>query len=138
MDVIKFKEEHYPVLKEWWSQYGWEAPQLETLPKTGFIALSEGKPVVAGFLYKTDSSMAFMDWIIGDKNASALSRGKGAHLVVSSIIQDARESGFQVLYTVTANQPLIESYKRQGLQEMEPGATTLAMSLTDKQLNFLR
>lgn len=139
MTVFKFKDSHYEIIKEWWPQYGWTPPGLDVLPKTGFLVLDNNQcPVVAAFYYRSCSGMAYMDWVIGDKNASAMSRGKGVYKAVKAVIEHARKEGFKVLYTVTANQPLIETYKKIGLQEMETGATTLAMSLDGANTNFLR
>ena len=138
MDLIKFEDKHYEDIKPWFAQYGWTAPALDVLPRTGFVALSEGKPVCAGFYYKSCSGMAYMDWMIGDQNASPLSRGKGVVSIVNAIKEDAKANGFKILYTVTANQPLISTYKKLGLQEMETGATTLALSLDGSTQDFLR
>lgn len=138
MDLVRFEDKHYPILKEWWAQYGWIAPELDCLPRIGYVALVEGKPICAGFFYQSCSGMALMDWVISDKNAPALTRGKSVHKLIDTIIKEAKGAGFKVLYTVTANEHLLAAYERHGLKRMETGATTMAMSLTDKSLEFLK
>ena len=138
MRLVPFNPHYYEKIKPWWAQYGWEAPRLEVLPKIGFVALKDETPIAAGFYYQSCSGMAYMDWIIADRDASLISRGKAVYRIVERIIEDAKVRGFHVLYTVTANSSLIETYKKIGLSEMESGATTLALSLNGVSTQFLR
>lgn len=138
MNIVTFKTEHYEDLASFWEQYGWKAPSEEVLPKKGFVALSDGKPVAAAFVYLSCSGMALLDWVIGDKNASPMTRSKAVFAVVNACKEYAKESDKKVLYTVTANQALMETYRRMGFKDMESNATTLAMSLDGSSLEFLK
>lgn len=138
MEISEFKDKHYPELSSFWSQYDWIAPSIDLLPRKGFVALNEGKIVAAAFVYMSCSGMAYMDWVIGDKNAEPLTRGKAVYKVVGACQDYAKEQGKQVLFTVTANQPLLKTYEKMGFQTMESGATTMAMSLDGSKLDFLQ
>lgn len=138
MEVIKFDSElHFEVLKSWWLQYGWVVPELETLPPTGFIAVSNGAPICAGFCYFTDSKMAFMDWIIGDRSADKELRKQGVDMVINALITRAKEKEVGIIYTVTGNTHLINTYKELGFGEMEKNISSLAYSF-NKDTDFLK
>lgn len=138
MEITTFTEAHYSELKEFWGQYGWVAPSIDVLPRKGYVAISDGKVIAGAFVYLSESGMALLDWVIGDKNASPLSRGKAVYMLVASCKQYAKEQGKKVLYTVTANQQLIATYEKNGFQPMETGATTMALSLDGSKLDFLK
>ena len=138
MEICNFTEEHYSSLKEYWEQYGWVAPSLEVLPRKGFVAMKDNKVVAAAFVYMSCSGMAYMDWVIGDKNAEPLTRGKAVYKLVNECKEYAKLQGKAVVFTVTANQPLIETYKKIGFQVMESNATTLAIATDGTKLDFLK
>lgn len=138
MELSTFTEAHYPELSKFWGQYGWVAPSIDVLPRKGFVALHEGKIVAAAFCYLSCSGMALLDWVIGDKNAQPLTRGKAVYKVIGACQEYAKEQGKSVLYTVTANQALQETYRKIGFQDMEKGATSMAMSLDGTKLDFIK
>ena len=54
------------ILKPWWEQWGWRPPEKDFLPddgKGGIIVLNEEEPICAGFMYATNSKVAWVDWI---------------------------------------------------------------------------
>ena len=138
MDVVEFRTAHYDELSQFWRDYGWCPPSEEVLPKKGFVAVTNGKAVGASFVYLSESGMAFMDWVIADPNASALSRGKAVYKTVEACQEYARSQGKKVLYTVTANAALLGTYEAMGFEKMETEATTMAMSLDGTKTDFLR
>lgn len=138
MEITTFTEKHYPELVEFWSQYGWTAPSVDVLPRKGFVALDNGKVVAAAFCYMSCSGMALLDWVIGDKNAQPLTRGKAVYKVIGACKDYAKEQGKSVLYTVTANTALQETYRKIGFQDMESKATSMAMSLDGTNLSFIK
>lgn len=138
MEIQPFKTEHYSELSSFWSQYGWPPPKEEVLPKKGFVAIFNGKIVAASFIYLSCSGMALLDWVIGDKQADPLLRAKAVYNVVNACKDYAKEQNKCVLYTITANKNLQETYKKIGFTEMETNATTMAMSLDGSPLDFLK
>lgn len=138
MEIVKFNsEEHYEALKGFWAQYDWEAPDLDCLPRTGFVALSGSSIVGACFYYKTNSKMALMDWLIADKDANKDKRRTAVAGLIDKIKSELEEQGVKIIYTFTANQNIIKTYSRMGFQVMEKDAVSMAYSV-DKNLDFLR
>ena len=58
------------ILVGWWEDWGWEPPAKDFLPddgEGGLIVLDNDTPVCAGFIYITNSKVAWVDWIISNK-----------------------------------------------------------------------
>lgn len=138
MDISEYKTSHYQELKGFWSQYGWSAPSEDLLPRKGYVAIHDGKIVAAAFVYRSCSGMAMLDWVIGNKEAEAQVRGKGVYKAVQACKDYAKQEGFKVLYTITGNKNLQETYRMIGFQDMEQNITSMAMSLDGSQLDFLK
>jgi len=129
-------EKHYESLRSYWSQYDWVAPELSVLPNTGYVVEVDSKVVCACFVYETNSKMAFMDWVIADKDANKDIRKQALGLCLDSSIKTTLSNGYTYIYTVTANNPLVETYKSIGFEPMETQATSLVYSNNNKE--FLR
>lgn len=138
MEVVEFRCTHHDALKNIWSQYGWDAPSIEVLPRKGFVVFFMGKIVGAAFIYLSCHGMAFLDWVVVDMFASPIVRGKSVYKSVLACKDYAQKEGKRVLYTVTANESLLKSYKKMGFNVMEKNATTMAMSLDGTKTDFLR
>ena len=73
----------------WWKDWGWEAPLKDFLPddgEGGLIVLDEDIPVCAGFIYVTNSKVAWVDWIISNKNYREKSKRQQAiNLLIESL-----------------------------------------------------
>lgn len=139
MDVVRYQPFHYAQLKMFWERYGWTAPSQDVLPRNGFVAVSSSEHVVgAAFVYLSEESMALLDWVIVDPDALEISRGRAVHKTVQACKALAIKEGKKILYTVTANQALLRSYKRMGFNDMENNATTMAISLDGSKTDFLR
>ena len=77
-------EDYDNILLKWWKEWDWTAPQRDFLPqegKGGVMIWDEETPVCAGFIYTTNSKVAWIDWIISNKKYKA--RG---HKNVNSIV----------------------------------------------------
>ena len=65
------KESDYEqILVGWWKDWKWEPPLKDFLPddgKSGIIIYDNNTPVCAGFIYMTNSKVAWVDWIISNK-----------------------------------------------------------------------
>lgn len=136
MKIVKFnKDNHYKTLKGFWEQYDWSAPKIEYLPKTGYVSKVGGEIIAACFYYRTNSQMAILDWLIADRNSDRRIREMAIVKLIKKIKAEAVLKGFSVLYTISGNARLIETYEGHGFEMMERDAYTMAWS--KKDLAFL-
>jgi len=106
------------ILVGWWNQWGWKSPEKDFLPnngKGGVIVFDGDIPVCAGFMYLTNSKVAWVDWIISNKEYTKKPQRKDAiKLLVSSLTDICKKAGSKYSYALIKNQSLIEMYESLG------------------------
>tara|TARA_Y100001937_G_C6883680_1_gene225882 strand:+ start:78 stop:485 length:408 start_codon:yes stop_codon:yes gene_type:complete len=117
-NLRKLEESDYKLLIQWWEQWGWQAPPQEFLPENGaggFIVSTEETPLCAGFIYFSNSKVAWIDWIISNKEYEDKElKNEAVKYLLHTLTKVAQETGFKFAYTVTSNEGLIKSFKEMG------------------------
>jgi hypothetical protein len=109
--VEKFiPEVHYSDVSTWWQGHGWPIIPMNLLPSRGFIVPG----LAAGFLYSTDSSLAWMEWIVGNPHASAKQVYVAIKNIVEKISDTATEDGFDTVFTAIRQTGLEKLYSKVG------------------------
>lgn len=85
-------ERHRPLLAEWAALRGQGEPVWAAYPPTG--AVVDG--IVVGFLYRTDSTTAYLDSLTSDPRASAIRRGRAIHTLLRYLVGEAERHGSTV------------------------------------------
>ena len=106
------------ILVAWWKQWGWEPPQRDFLPdngKGGIIVYDQDTPICAGFMYITNSKVAWVDWIISNKEYTKKPHRKDAiKLLVSTLTEICKNTGSKYVYALIKSRHLIETYEQLG------------------------
>ncbi len=106
------------ILSHWWDSWGWEAPKKDFLPDNGnggVIILDGETPVCAGFIYITNSKVAWVDWIISNKDyRKKPQRTQAIRMIVESLTGIARATENKYAYALIKNKPLINVYSDLG------------------------
>ena len=119
----------YVLLCSWWLSWGWSPPAVNMLPSTGYIVEVEGNPVLAGFLYQTDSALGWVEWVIANP-AFRLERRQALPVLLEAIAKEATRRGIQALFTSSNHPGLIEGYKANGFAVTDQGVTQLIRRLS--------
>ena len=119
MIIRPYTELDYWTLAAWWTDHDWPCLDPEMLPKTGFIV--EG--VCAGFLYKTDSKIAWLEYIISNPKSDKEERNKGLDLVITELCNEAKKCGFEAIFTSSSHDKLINRYKNHGFISTDESMT---------------
>lgn len=130
MQVRKIKHEDYDnILVKWWRQWRWVPPVRDILPEdatAGFIVYDEDIPVVAGFLYDTNSKIAWVEWVISNFEYKDRDKRKEAISMLLTYLEAlAKAKGKKVAYSLLKNKGLISAYQEQGYQISEKGYTEM-------------
>jgi hypothetical protein len=108
-------DDYAEILVGWWNQWGWEAPPQDFLPQNGEggIIISDGIiPICAGFVYLTNSKVAWVDWIISNKKYTDRIKRKEALLaLIDRLTIMAKDLGAKYCYALIKNENLINVYK---------------------------
>lgn len=119
LDIRMLNDTDYQeILVGWWKDWGWEAPTKDFLPedgKGGLMIMDGDTPVCAGFTYVTNSKVAWVDWIISNKNYRKKPQRKEAiNLLIETLTNICKNSGSKYCYALIKNQSLVNIYKELG------------------------
>lgn len=125
MQVRPLKTEDYDTLFKWWRQWRWVPPVREVLPENGtagYIVYDGSTPVVAGFLYDTNSAIAWVEWVVSNFEYKDRDGRKEAIQTLLIYLEAlAKAKGKKVCYSLLKSKSLIEAYKEIGYQVSETG-----------------
>lgn len=127
------EEDYHNILTGWWNDWGWTPPPIDFLPEdgTGGVIVMDGDtPVCAGFMYATNSRVAWVDWIISNKNYTDRSKRKEALVkLVACLTEMCRSNGYLYCYALIKNESLINTYKELGYLQAETYSTEMIKHL---------
>ena len=115
----RIRESDWEILNEWWDYWpGVEAPPKDFLPDngTGGVMIEDnGRPVIAGFIYQTNSSGAFLEWIISSPNYRGREKRDNAlEFLISSLEAVVKEMGYKTIFAMVRNKKIINLRKKFG------------------------
>lgn len=117
------------ILIDWWQDWGWEPPKKDFLPLNGvggMIVFDGDTPVCAGFTYTTNSGVAWVDWIISNKNyRKKPERSQALEGLIESLTEICKKSGHKYVYALIKSKPLIEVYKKLGYTQGDSYTTEM-------------
>ena len=72
LNIRRLKDSDWETLVSWWNDWpDWVNPPKDFLPENGtggLIVEKNNKPIVAGFLYFTNSTAVLLEWVVSDPN----------------------------------------------------------------------
>jgi hypothetical protein len=108
-----------------WMQSRDEVITPDALPKTGYII--PGK--AAGFLYRTDSSIAWIEGLVAAPGLEREERSQAIDAVVLAIISEAQRLGFKTLLGYTLLDAVVKRAERTGFTYVGGGFHLIARPL---------
>lgn len=110
-----------PLLDSWWSAQGWPAIPLTHLPATGIIV----DECAAGFLYKTDSQFALLEFVVGDPAVDKTRRQAAVDRVVECLTFMAGEAGYTAIFATIRHPRLQKAYEKSGFVVSDTGMNSM-------------
>lgn len=111
-------EKDWDTLVSWWDQWPeWVSPTKEFLPNNGtggFMIEKEGKPIVAGFVYFTNSRTSLMEFVISDPKYRNEDRQEALEMLINKAEEFSKKSGYHYMYSMSGNKKLLETHKKLG------------------------
>lgn len=129
MNVLRFDPEvHLADMTQWYEIRGRPAPGLCSLPVYGYVVPG----LAAGFLYLTDSDIAFADGLVTNPNAPIFDRTNALDAISDEIIATAKRLGVSKLLGFVSKRGSQYLCRNHGLKR---GAwyMLMAMDLTTKE-----
>ena len=117
LNVRALQESDWDTLQEWWTKWGWPEMNKDLLPLNGLGGLmicKEEAPIVSGFLYLTNSGVAWMEWIISDPEYKESDRKEALELLIKELENVAISMGKTIILSVGRNKSLINAHRNLG------------------------
>lgn len=129
MNVRRYTSADHAMLANWWVAHKWPIIPEVALPKVGLVIENKGIPVCAGFLYQTDSVMAWLEFIVSNPACDTMERGQALDLLIEDLSAYAKELGFMSLFTSSNHTRLMERYKEHNFQLSDSGVSHFVRNL---------
>tara|TARA_R100001510_G_scaffold55836_1_gene60354 strand:- start:18 stop:437 length:420 start_codon:yes stop_codon:yes gene_type:complete len=108
----KIKEEDWSTLEKWWNYWpNLLAPPKDSLPSDGtggIIIEDNGEPVIAGFIYQTNSKVAIIEGVVSNPNyRGKQKRDKSLEVLVACLYEATKLIGCKYIFAMTDNKKII-------------------------------
>ena len=118
LEARLLNEDDWNTLCKWWESWPkWTNPPKSFLPdsgKGGLMVEKDGKPIVAGFLYITNSDAVLLEWIVSDPEYRDKDRKEALELLITTAEVTCKGLGKSHMFSIGRNKHLIETHKRLG------------------------
>lgn len=124
------KETDYKLLCQWWKWWRWTAPPQDCLPNNGeggIMIYKDKTPIVAGFLYTTNSNLAWLEFVISNPTYKDNDRQDAIDYLLESLCYLAEKQGFKAIFTSLKSESLIKNYQRIGFVKSNNKTTELVL-----------
>ena len=113
LNIRRLNKKDLIIIKEWWKSWPkWEAPSDDFLPETGVIVEHDNRPVMAGFLYLTNSKVALLEWIISDPDWRSENREQALELLITGAENILKALDYKYAFSVCRHKKLIETHRK--------------------------
>jgi hypothetical protein len=118
--IRKLTEKDWDTLVNMWKMWpDWAKaiPTKELLPENGtggYIVEKDGIPIVASFLYTTNSKVGWIEWTVSNKEYREDDRKEALELLISGIEHVARNSGCEIILSIGRSKGLMDTHKKLG------------------------
>lgn len=129
--VRKLNKSDYDKLIGWWSWFRFPAPPQECLPDNGECGLmisKDGIDVGAGFIYFTNSAMAWIEFIVSNPEYKNKDRQQAIEVLIVELTEICRSKGCKVVFTSIKNENLINRFATAGWVKGGVGTTEMVIS----------
>jgi hypothetical protein len=128
VNIRYFTKEDLPTLNAWWKaknvacgpDFSFD-PRM--LPSGVVVSGEDGTDLAVGFLYRTDSAIAWIEWVCGNPDAEPGARGTAVDKVIDTLLTEAKNQGYLVAFTASNLPALNSRLEKHGYAKMDGGMT---------------
>lgn len=106
-------DKDYDTITDWWHKHGSYPPRPDHLdPTNGLIVEEDGQPLCAGWLFATNSRIAFFEFVVSNPEIRKQKRAESLNLLIQEIQKLAKYLGYDLIATSTGNYPWISRLEK--------------------------
>ena len=80
----------------------------------GFMIEKNNRPIVAGFVYITNSKAVLFEWVVSDPEYREDDRDMAITCLISTVEKIVKDWGYKYMFTIGRTKKLIEKHKELG------------------------
>jgi hypothetical protein len=117
MKVRAYTPADYGQLADWWVGRGHAVVVSQALPETGAVAeLPDGTLVAAAFLYLTNTSLAYLAWVVTNPDVRPRKFAYvGVNSVITHLVELAQQLDYQTVISTSNSRGLSRILKKAGM-----------------------
>mgnify|MGYP001809737542 CR=1 FL=1 len=117
-NIRLLEESDYETMADWWKFWRFPVPPRDFLPQDGLgglMLLLDNVPVAAGFLYITNSKVAWLEFVVTNPSVKNKElREEIKTIIVRELTVSAHELGKKYVFTTLKNQGLVKNFEECG------------------------
>lgn len=117
LQIRALQESDWENMSSWWKWWRWPEVKKELLPLEGMGGLMVYKNetlIAAGFLYLSNSKVAWLDWIVSNPEYREIDRKDALAFLISNLEEVAKQQGYSIIISIARNKSLIETHRKLG------------------------
>lgn len=124
MEIRLFdKEKDYETLCEWWDDWGLPNHHPNTLSETGIIISKNGIDICSGFIYSTDSYIAWFEFITMNKKTTNKQRKGVLEKLGEVMIEKTKAMGFKIIMCLGTEEqdkkaPILAKWRKENIRDI--------------------
>ena len=110
-------KEDYDIVCDWWKWWRWPMIPKETLPNNGtggFMIEKNNIPIVCGFLYTSNSKLAWLEYIVSNPEYREDDRQDAIDSLITNVEEFSKSIGIKVLFSIGRNNSLMDKFNKLG------------------------
>lgn len=108
--IRTYEKKDYETLCKWWDAWKWPSIPEKFLSDIGIIS----NDTAAGFLYTTNSAIAWIEWLVSDPLVPATRRSDAVDEVIMMLTEIAVARDFKAIFTSTNKDSLEQRLVKHG------------------------
>lgn len=117
LKVRALEELDWETLQLWWKVWQWPIMSKDILPLNGcggLMVYNDNTLIAAGFLYLSNSKVAWLDWIISSPSYKEQDRKEALELLILSLEEVAKQQDYSIIISIARHKGLINTHKKLG------------------------
>lgn len=122
-------ETDYEIVKGWWEKHSWPVIPKASLSSTGFIVKDGTNSVLAGWVYHTNSDIAWLEFVISNPEIKGEIRDQAFDLLFNVTSEYAKVNNFKNIFTSVKHPNLMKRLEKNQFVKADENMTNFIRSL---------
>lgn len=116
LNIRRLEDGDWETLCSWWEAWPkWVNPPKDYLPDNGtggLMVYKHNTPIVAGFIYYTNSKAALLEWIVSNPDYREKDRKQAIEFLIKAAEEVCIANGVKYMFSVCRDKHLINTHKK--------------------------